>query len=141
MVLLDTNLVSEVIKTAPNARVALWLTSQPRDDLFLCAVTEAELRFGVAMLPIGRRREGLAKLIEDILSQDFAGRILPFDSRAAIEYATVSATRHQARRPISIADAQIAAFARARGAAIATRNLRDFEGCGVDVINPWDEPA
>ena len=139
MVLLDTNIVSEVIKDVADARVALWLTRQPKDSLFLCAVTEAELRLGAAILPVGRRREALAKLIEGILSEDFAGRILPFDSQAAIAYATVSAARRHAGRPISIADAQIAAVARARGAAIATRNTRDFEGCGVAVINPWDE--
>ncbi len=137
MVLLDTNIVSEVIKDAVDARVALWLTGQPKDNLFLCSVTEAELRFGVAILPVGRRRDALANLIEGILTEDFAGRIVPFDSRAAIAYATVSAARRLAGRPISVADAQIAAVARAHGAAIATRNARDFEGCGVVVIDPW----
>ena len=141
MVLLDTNIVSEVIKSAPDARVAHWLSGQAEDSLFVCAVTEAELRFGVAVLPLGRRRDALARLIEDILGEDFAGRILPFDSRAAIAYASVSAARRQAGRPISVCDAQIAAVARSRGAAIATRNVGDFEGCGVEVINPWDDPA
>ncbi len=139
MVLLDTNIVSEVIKADVDARVAHWLTRQLKDSLFLCAVTEAELRLGVAILPVGRRREALGMLIEGILSEDFAGRILPFDNQAAIAYASVSAARRQAGRPISIADAQIAAVARARDAAIATRNTHDFEGCGIPVINPWDE--
>ena len=80
-------------------------------------------------------------MIEGIVGEDFIGRILPFDSRAAIAYATVSAARRRAGRPISTADAQIAALARSHGATLATRNLRDFEGCGVEIINPWDEPA
>jgi predicted nucleic acid-binding protein len=138
MVLLDTNVVSELIKPTSDAGVARWLTTQPDDSVFLCAVTEAELRRGVAILPLGRRRDALAKLIKDILTLDFASRILPFDSRAAIEYATISAARREAGQMISMADAQIAAVARACGAAVATRNIRDFEGCGVETINPWD---
>ncbi len=141
MVLLDTNVVSEMIKLTPDPAVGRWLARQPEPDVFLCAVTEAELRFGVAMLPDGRRRDALAAVIEGILGEDFAGRILPFDSRAAIAYATVSSGRRRAGRPISTADAQIAAVALSRGAPIATRNVSDFEGCGVEVINPWDQPA
>jgi len=137
MILLDTNIISEAIRPAPDAGVALWLSQRPETDLFICAVTEAELRLAIQILPIGRRREALAKLIEDILSKDFGGRILPFDSRAATAYATISAARRLAGRPISMADAQIAAVARSRDAAIATRNVGDFEGCGVAVINPW----
>ncbi len=99
MVLLDTNIVSEVIKADVDARVAHWLTRQLKDSLFLCAVTEAELRLGVAILPVGRRREALGMLIEGILSEDFAGRILPFDNQADIAYATVSAARRPGGKP------------------------------------------
>lgn len=141
MVLLDTNVVSEMIKPTADPAVDRWLARQLEANVFLCAVTEAELRFGVAILPDGRRRDALAKVIEGIVGEDFIGRILPFDSRAAIAYATVSAARRRAGRPISTADAQIAALARSHGATLATRNLRDFEGCGVEIINPWDEPA
>ncbi len=137
-VLLDTNVVSETIRQTVDARVAHWLIRRPKESLFLCAITEAELRLGIAILPLGRRRDALAQLIEGILTDDFAGRILPFDSRAAIDYAAISAARRQAGRPISIADAQIAAIARAHGAEVATRNVADFEGCGVAVVNPWE---
>lgn len=137
MILLDTNVVYEVIKPAPDPAVARWFAKQSEGNVFVCAVTEGELRLGVAILPQGRRRDALVSLIEGIVGQDFAGRNLPFDSRAAIAYATLSALRRRAGRPISTADAQIAAIALSQGAALATRNLRDFEGCGVELIDPW----
>jgi predicted nucleic acid-binding protein len=141
MVLLDTSVVSEVIKPHPDTAVARWLAKQPEASVFVCAVTEAELRFGVAIMPEGRRRDALASLIEGIVGQDFVGRNLPFDSRAAMAYATLSALRRHAGRPISTPDVQIAAIARSQGAALATRNVRDFDGCGIELINPWDHPA
>ncbi len=139
MILLDTNILSELMRPAPEKRVEHWLADQPDASVFISAITEAELRYGVALLPPGKRRSILAAVIEDMLNEDFTGRILPFDSAAAVAFAEIAANRRQAGRPIAQADAQIAAIARSRGAALATRNVPDFEGCGVDVVNPWTE--
>lgn len=137
MILLDTNVVSEMIRPTPDHSVEQWFAAQTSADVYMCATTEAELRFGVALLPDSRRRSLLAADIERMLTTVFSGKILTFDSAAAIEFALVASDRRRAGRPITIPDAQIAAIARAHGAALATRNVRDFEGCGVDVINPW----
>ena len=138
MILLDTNIVSELMRPAPSHAVMSWLAAQPAASLFISAVTEAELRYGVMLLPEGRKRAELVSAIEAMLAEDFAGRILPFDSAAAMAFADISSSRRQAGRPISQFDAQIAAIARSRGAELATRNVADFEGSGVEVINPWE---
>ncbi len=138
MILLDTNIVSELMRPAPSQAVMSWLAAQPAASLFISAVTEAELRYGVMLLPEGRKRAELVAAIEGMLAEDFAGRILPFDSAAALAFAGIAATRRQAGRPISQFDAQIAAIAHSRGAELATRNVADFEGCGVEIINPWE---
>jgi predicted nucleic acid-binding protein len=140
-VILDTNVVSELMKATPWPGVTLWLDAQPRQAVFISAITEAELRVGVALLPAGRRRDGLAADVETMISEDFAGRVAAFDSPAAKAFAAIVAERRRAGRPIAIPDAQIAAIARSRGASIATRNVGDFEGCGVEVINPWEDAA
>jgi predicted nucleic acid-binding protein len=137
MILLDTNVVSEVIRARPDPSVARWLAARPADDIFVSAITEAELRFGVALLPEGRRRSVIAAAVEGLIAEDFAGRVWPFDSDAAVHYGTLAASRRQAGRPISVPDAQIAAIALARGAVLATRNVADFADCGVTIINPW----
>jgi predicted nucleic acid-binding protein len=137
MILLDTNVLSELMRPAPEPVVARWVGAQPSASLFICAVTEAELRFGVGLLRDGKRRDRLTEAIEGVLTQDFVGRILPFDSPAASAYAQIAADRRAAGRPISQFDAQIASIARSRNAILATRNLDDFEGCGVQVTNPW----
>ena len=137
MILLDTNVLSELMRPAPEPAVARWVGAQPSATLFLCAVTEAELRFGLALLRDGKRRDRLAQAVEGMLTEDFVGRILPFDSPAASAYARIAADRRAAGRPISQFDAQIASIARSRNAVLATRNLGDFEGCGVNVIDPW----
>lgn len=138
MILLDTNIVSELMRRAPSQAVMSWLAAQPAASLFISAVTEAELRYGVMLLPEGRKRAELVSAIEAMLAQDFTGRILPFDSAAAVAFGDISSSRRQAGRPISQFDAQIAAIASSRGAELATRNVADFEGCGIEVINPWD---
>ena len=101
-------------------------------------MTEAELRTGIAILPAGLRREGLKAALDATIAEDFEGRILPFDSDAAKTYAEIAAGRRSSGRPIADADCQIAAIARSMGAMVATRNIRDFDGCGVPVINPWN---
>ncbi len=140
MILLDTNVVSEMLRARPEPAVATWLGEQPAASIVLCSISEAELRLGVALLPRGTRRDALGAEIEGLINEDFRGRILPFDSAAASEFAEIVATRRRAGRPISTADAQIAAIARSRGALIATRNIDDFAGIGVDVVNPWSAP-
>jgi predicted nucleic acid-binding protein len=137
MILLDTNILSELMRPTPEAAVEQWLAGQPAASVFISAITEAELRYGLALMPPGKRRSALAVEIENMLGEDFSGRILPFDSPAAVAFAEIAAKRRQAGRPISQADAQIAAIAWSRGAAFATRNVPDFEGCGVEIINPW----
>lgn len=140
MILLDTNVVSELLRGTPEPKVETWLAARDGAQVYLSAVTEAELRLGVAVMPAGRRRTALAAMVDGILQEDFRGRILPFDSPAAAAYAAIVADRRVAGRPISQFDCQIAATARAHGAAVATRNVRDFEGCGIDVIDPWQGP-
>ena len=137
MILLDTNVVSELMRPAPSEAVLAWFAAQQASDLYLSAIGEAELRRGAAMLPAGKRRDQLIATIDAMIAEDFAGRILPFDSNAAQAFVLVFLERRAAGRPISFADCQIAGTARAQGAAIATRNTADFAGCGIAVIDPW----
>jgi predicted nucleic acid-binding protein len=139
MVVLNTNVVSELMKAPPRPSVKLWLAAQLRPNVYISAITEAELRLGVSLLPDGRRRDALAVDMEAMITEEFAGRVLAFDSPAAKAFAAIVTDRRRSGRPIAIPDAQIAAIARSRGASVATRNVGDFEGCGVPVINPWDE--
>jgi predicted nucleic acid-binding protein len=111
MIVLDTNVLSELMKAQCNARVQAWLSEQPPLTLFITAVTEAELRYGAAILPQGRRRKTITSAIDAMLTEDFDERILPFDSSASIAYATIAAERRHAGRPIAQFDAQIAAIA------------------------------
>ena len=137
MIVLDTNVVSELMRPVPSEAVLAWFAAQDAADLYLSAIAEAELRRGAAMLPAGKRRDQLLVVINAMIAEDFAGRILPFDSAAAQAFVLVFLERRAAGRPISFADCQIAATARAQGAAIATRNTADFAGCGIAVIDPW----
>ena len=138
MIILDTNVVSEILRPAPQQRVIDWLAALDGAAVYLSAITEAELRNGVAFLPEGKRREGLATMIDQIVREDFAGRVLPFDSPAAVAFAAIAAARRAIGRPIIHADCQIAAIARVHGAPVGTRNLPDFADCGIDLINPWN---
>ena len=139
MIVLDTNVVSELLRPAPVVQVEAWLAAQEGAMVYFTAVGEAELRHGVALLPAGKRRTALFKAIEGILEEDFHDRILSFDRASARAYAAIAAERRAVGRPISQFDCQIAAIARANEAAVATRNTGDFEGCGVVLINPWDD--
>lgn len=136
-VLLDTNVVSELLRPSPNPAVESWVAGHEASDLCFSAVGEAELRYGVALLPAGRRRDALAGAVEAILREDFEDRLLPFDSRAAREYANIAASRRTAGRPVAPADCRIAAIARSRDLAVATRNVRDFADMEIELVDPW----
>ena len=135
--LLDTNVVSELLRSSPEPAVESWVAARPAAELHFSAVGEAELRYGVAILSAGRRRDALAVAIDAILREDFYGRILPFDSDAAREYAEIASARRAAGRTMAPADCQIAAIARSRGMAVATRNVRDFRDIEIEVVDPW----
>lgn len=137
MIILDTNVLSELMKPTPQVHVVEWLARQPVSSLFTSFITEAEILYGLALLPEGARKNALQQAITGMFEEDFAGRILSFDGPSAQAYARIAAGRRQLGRPISQFDALIAAIALSRGAAVATRNSNDFEGCGIKVINPW----
>ena len=139
MIVLDTNVLSELLRPTPAPQVEAWLADQDGASVYFTAVGEAELRHGVAIMPAGRRRDALAEAIEGMLDDDFRDRILPFDREAARAYAVIAAERRAAGRPISQFDCQIAAIARAHAASVATRNTADYEGCGIALIDPWDK--
>ena len=141
MHVLDTNVASELMRPAPASTVATWIAGRNAGDLFLTAISEAELRYGVAIMPAGRRRVALEAAMTRWLELGFGERILPFDSAAARAYAEIASNRRRAGRPIGDADCQIAAISRARGAVLVTRNVRDFEATGVEVVDPWTVEA
>lgn len=137
MILLDTNVVSEPLRHAPEVRVIEWIDAQPMETLFLSAITVAELRAGVALLPAGKRRAGLQESLEKRVLPLFAGRVLPFDLACTQAYAALVAKARSAGLAIATADGCIAAIAAANGLAVATRDIGPFEAAGVQVINPW----
>ena len=137
MILLDTNVVSEPLRPAPDARVVAWIDAQPLETLFLSAITVAELRAGMALLPAGKRRSGLHDSLETRLLPLFAGRVLPFDLGCSPAYAALIARARAAGLAIASADVTIAAIAAANGLAVATRDTAPFEAAGVTVIDPW----
>lgn len=137
MSILDTNVVSELMRPSPTEIVAEWVDRQISTSLYISTITEAELRYGAELLPEGRRKSGLLSTMESMFQDEFAGRILPFDRAAAQAYAVIAATRRAAGLSVKHSDCQIAAIARATGLSVVTRNVRDFEGCGLDIINPW----
>ena len=137
MIVFDTNVVSELMRHEPAAEVVAWADRQYDDEVFLTAVTLAELLFGIARLPDGRRRTTLAESLEGMVNDDFDNRVVAFDAIAAVHYADIAARRERAGQPISTADAQIAAICRSLDAVLATRNVDDFTETGIDVVDPW----
>jgi len=140
VILLDTNVVAELMRPKPAQSVMDWFAAQDSAKMFFSAVSEAELRTGAAILPDGKRRDSLTAAIDIMITEDFGGRVLPFDSAAAKAYAAIAANRRAAGQPIMEADCRIAAIARVRGAAVATRNVRDFEGCDIVIVDPFRAP-
>ena len=137
MIVLDTNVLSEALRPLPSPIVMHWLAAQEPSSVFTTAIAQAEVLYGVETLPAGRRRLRLLAAVEKMFAEEFAGRILPFDEDAARAFATIVAARDRAGRPMSQLDAMIAAIVRSHRAAVATRNTADFQGRGIEVINPW----
>lgn len=137
MIILDTNVLSELMKADPATSVVEWVASQPASRLFITAVTQGEILYGIGLLSKGKRRDRIANAAKAMFAEDFNDRILAFNSDAAASYADIAVARRRKGRPISQFDAQIAAIARSSGAAVATRNVVDFEGCGIELVNPW----
>lgn len=139
MIVLDTNVVSELMRPEPAPQVAGWVRGRDRRELRMTSITLGEIRYGIARLPDGRRKQVLLDAADDIF-RAFSDQVLPVDEAAAEQYAVIASARERAGKPIAGFDALIAAVCRSRGAALATRNIPDFDGTGVDVIDPWAEP-
>ena len=137
MIVLDTKVLSEALRPSPDTTVLDWLAKQPRASLFTTTVTQGEILYGIRLLSDGKRRRGLWDAAIKIFSDDSAGQVLSFDNDAADMCAEIAAPRRIAGKPISQFDAMIVAMARSRGASLATRNVKDFDHCGVDVVDPW----
>lgn len=138
MFILDTNVVAELMKENPMPSVATWVNDQDASTLFLTTITLGEIRYGIRILPQGRRRRYLEAGFEKVVAEGFAGCILVFDEESARHYGEVMGLRKEAGRPLSILDGQIASIARANSFGVATRNVRDFLECGVDIVNPFE---
>ena len=137
MIILDTNVLSELMRSEPNRSVFVWTAAQPRSSLYTTSINVAEILYGIATLPPGRRRSTLADLAGAMFAEDFAQRVLPFDDQAAAHYADIVVSRRQQGRPIEAFDAQIAAIAMVARADLATRDTGGFSGCGLSLIDPW----
>ena len=137
MPILDTNVFSEYLKERPSEAVIAWMNGIPKWDQFTTAVCMAEVRRGLARMPNGHRRQSMEETANHLFRSEFAGRILPFDVQAAELFGEIFETRRRSGGPYTLEDCMIAAIARSLGMAVATRNVRDFEGVGIEVINPW----
>jgi hypothetical protein len=137
MIVLDTNVISELMRPESHPAVLAWVAAQPRATLYTTGINQAEILYGIAVLPDGRRRTALAAAAEAMFADDFADRVLPFSGAAAMHYANIVAARRRAGTPIEGFDALIAATALAAGADIATRDIGGFDGCGLTLIDPW----
>jgi hypothetical protein len=138
MIILDTNVVTELMRPAPEPRVLRWFSSQTAEDLHVTAVTMAEILYGIELISTSRRREVVRAGAEKMFGDVFADRILTFEDRAARAFAQIASSRRRQGKPMSEFDAQIAAITRVHGATLATRNPYVFEGCGVRLVNPWE---
>ena len=141
MIILDTNVISELTRLVPDPGVIAWLDSLSAEETAITAITAAELRYGIRRMPDGRRKTLLSEAVSALINTDFRDRVEPFDVLAADQYADVLTTREHAGKPIGISDAQIAAICRVLNATLATRNTADFTGTGTSLINPWEATA
>jgi predicted nucleic acid-binding protein len=139
MILLDTNVVSEVMRQRPSDNVLNWLNSYNNGELLISSITLAEICYGLRILPSGQRRQLLQTRFEQFVSEGFAGNIIDFDESAARAYAEIMGMRKEKGRPMSLPDGQIAAIAQTHHLTLATRNITDFEDCGIQLINPFEE--
>ena len=139
--IVDTNVISEIMKPEPDPAVARWYGDERASVRFLTTTIEAELRFGLAFMPDSKRKAALLAALNAILEIEFANRIFAFERADALHYADIMAVRRKGGRPMAGADAQIAAIARRRGMPVVTRNVSDFEDCGLEIINPWAEAS
>ena len=137
MIVLDTNVVSELARPTPNQAVIEWVDAQDSSSLVITALTSAEVRAGVALLPNGRRKRDVGLRMESLLTETFAGFVLAFDIDSSAHYGDILALRRRAGRPISAFDAQIATVCRHHEATLATRNTADFTDAGIRLLNPW----
>ena len=137
MFILDTNVLSELMDAAGSAQVRAWIDPLRYDDLFTTALNQAEVLYGIAILQDGRKRKQLIASCDAMFKQEFRGRILPFDERAAGHFADIAARRKRLGRPVGILDSQVAAIARAHEMAVVTRNVTHFDDCNVRIVNPW----
>jgi toxin FitB len=136
MIILDTNVVSELMRSEPAPSLASWIRHRDRRELRTTAITLAEVRYGIARLPDGRRKQVLLAAADEVFSA-FADQVMPVDTAAADHYAVIVSSRERAGRPIAGFDALIAAVCRSQGAALATRNASDFDGTGIEIVDPW----
>ena len=139
MIILDTNVLSELMRPQPNEFVLQWIAKYQASSLFITALTQAEILYGLELLPKGKRRTALKQAARAMFDLDFAQRILDFNSDAAQQFAAIAAKRKKIGRPISQIDAQIAAIAKSHNATLATRNVADFTECEINIINPWNQ--
>lgn len=137
MIILDTNVLSELMRPAPSSRVVSWISQQLVTELFTTTITEAEIFYGIALLAKSRRQETLLEAASAMFDQDLAGRVFSFDSNAARAFSGIAAHRRAIGKPMTYADAQIAAISQVRRARLATRNVEDFQDCGITVLDPW----
>ena len=137
MFLLDTNVLSEMMAVAPAHQVAAWISAYPLGSLCTASVCQAEILAGLAVMPDGRRRSALEAAAHAMFQEEFDGRVLVFDTRAAAAYAALFAARRRSGKPVATIDLMVASIARVHGASVVTRNVADFDGVGLDVINPW----
>ena len=137
MIILDTNVLSELIRRVPEPKVLTWLEAQATEAPFTTAISCGEMLYGARILPAGRRRDSLLQEVEAIFSTDMASRVLPYDGDAADAHAAIAAMCRARGRSISQSDAMIAGIVQSCGATLATRNVRDFEGCGIPLVDPW----
>ncbi len=137
MKILDTNVVSELMREVPDGKVVHWVEAQTLESLGVSVITLAEIGRGLKRLPVGKRRDGLERRFSDFIERGFRGRVFAFGESAAECYGNIAARREAAGLHVDAVDMMIAAIAKDAGAAVVTRNTGDFEGCGIELINPW----